>query len=365
MPENITTVLNLPEADFGSSGFPNPSDNRVYVLQGEGSDRDRKVSLGDLFEWLVGAKAMTSAAPEHRVGDIVFKIEETRGGKILTAYIMDGRTLSKPTVTGGLKADSIEGTNQGTGDTKYLVLGNTTVTGDLDVKGKAMLGNSMLVADPDEQTLESRVPLGFGDGYQAGKELVRTDEVKTAKISSPGTTLTVAATIDAPGVIGNVMTNNITSKIEGGPIFVNGGLSIFGKVSLTGSLSISGDVSLTGENSAVSAKSVATERFACSKLSLKDVGVAYAPALPYFIDTAYAFDGDLSRYCAGAPSGGRVTFVNATGSDRKYTFTGGANGKSGYFTLKNGRAVDLLVFKTLSSTQVSLVPIGIDFSTGD
>lgn len=352
MPENITTVLNLPDADFGSSGFPNPSDNRVYVLQGEGSDRDRKVSLGDLFDWLVGAKAMTNDSPQHRVGDIVFKIEETKDGKTLTAYIMDGRTLSKPTVTGGLKADSIEGTNQGTGDTKYLVLGNTTVTGDIDVKGKAMLGNSMLVADPDEQTLESRVPLGFGDGYQAGKELVRTDEVKTAKISSPGTTLTVDATIDAFGVKGNVTTDSIVPKTAGQPI------------SVTGSLSISGNVSLAGATAAVSAKSVVTERLACSKLSLKDNGMAYAPALPYFIDTAYAFDGDLSRYCAGAPSGGRVTFVNATGSDRKYTFTGGANGKSGYFTLKNGRAVDLLVFKTLSSTQVSLVPIGIDFSTG-
>ncbi len=351
MPENITTVLNLPEADFGSSGFPNPADNRVYIIQGEGSDRDRKAPLGDLFDWLVGAKAMTNDSPQHRVGDIVFKIEETQGGKILTAYVMDGRTLEKPTVTGGLKADSIEGTNQGQGDTKYLVLGNTTVTGDLDVKGKAMLGNSMLVADPDEQTLESRVPLGFGDGYQAGKELVRTDEVKTAKISAPGTTLTVDATIDAAGVIANVATNNITSKTAG-PIFVNGGLSI------------SGDVSLTGKNSAVSAKSVATERLSCSKLYLKDNGMAYAPALPYFVDTAYAYDGDLSRYCAEAPSGGRVTFVNATGSDRNYTFTGGANGKSGYFTLKDGHAVDLLVFKKLSSTQASLVPIGIDFSTG-
>lgn len=352
MPENITTVLNLPDADFGSGGFSNPSENRAYILQGEGSDRDRKVSLGDLFDWLVGAKAMTSDSPGHRVGDIVFKIEALQDGKTLTAYIMDGRTLSKPTVTGGLKADSIEGTNQGTGDTKYLVLGNTTVTGDIDAKGKAMLGNSMLVADPDGQTLESRVPLGFGDGYQAGKELVKTDEVKTAKISSPGTTITVAAVLDAFGVKGNVTTDSIVPKTAGQPI------------SVTGSLSISGNVTLTGAIAAVSAKSVATERLACSKLSLKDVGVAYAPALPYFIDTAYAFDGDLSRYCAGAPSGGRVTFVNATGSDRTYTFTGGANGKSGYFTLKNGRAVDLLVFKTLSSKQVSLVPIGIDFSTG-
>lgn len=351
MPENITTVLNLPDADFGSGGFSNPADNRVYILQGEGSDRDRKVSLGDLFDWLVGAKAMTNDSPQHRVGDIVFKIEDTRGGKILTAYVMKERTIEKLTVTGGLKADSIEGTKQGQGDTKYLILGNTTVTGDLDVKGKAMLGNSMFVANPAEQTLESSVPLGFGDGYQAGKELVRTDEVKTAKISSPNTTLTVEAVLDAFGVKGNVTTDMIVPKTEGQPI------------SVTGALSISGNVSLTGETAEVSAKSVATERLAYSKLSLKDAGFAKAPALPYFVDTAYAYNGDLSRQCSEAPEGGRVTFVNATGSNQTYHFTGGANGKSGYFTLKDGHAVDLLVFNALSSTQVSLVPIGIDFST--
>lgn len=349
MPENITTVLNLPDADFGSVGFSNPADNRVYILQGVGSDRDRKVSLGDLFDWLVGAKSMTNDSPQHRVGDIVFKIEDTRGGKILTAYVMKERTLEKLTVTGGLKADSIEGTNQGQGDTKYLILGNTTVTGDLDVKGKAMLGNSMLVADPGYQTLESSVPLGFGDGYQAGKELVRTDEVKTAKISSPNTTITVAAVIDALGVKGNVTTDSIAPKTAVQPI------------SVTGDLSISGNVSLTSK---LSAKSVDTEKISCLKLSLKDNGMAYSPALPYFVDTAYAYEGDLSRYCAEAPSGGRVTFVNATGSNQTYHFNGGANGKSGYFTLKDGHAVDLLVFNALSSTQVSLVPIGIDFSTG-
>lgn len=349
MPENITTVLNLPDADFGSGGFSNPADNRVYILQGVGSDRDRKVSLGDLFDWLVGAKSMTNDSPQHRVGDIVFKIEDTRGGKILTAYVMKERTLEKLTVTGGLKADSIEGTNQGQGDTKYLILGNTTVTGDLDVKGKAMLGNSMFVADPAQQTLESSVPLGFGDGYQAGKELVRTDEVKTAKISSPNTTITVAAVIDAFGVKGNVTTDSIAPKTAVQPI------------SVTGDLSISGNVSLTSK---LSAKSVDTEKISCLKLSLKDNGMAYSPALPYFVDTAYAYEGDLSRYCAEAPSGGRVTFVNATGSNQTYHFNGGANGKSGYFTLKDGHAVDLLVFNALSSTQVSLVPIGIDFSTG-
>ncbi len=233
MPENITTVLNLPEADFGSAGFPNPSDNRVYVLQGEGSDRDRKAALGDLFDWLVGYKAMTSDAPEHRVGDIVFKIEETRGGKLLTAYIMDGRTLEKPSVTGGMsvsggiKTDTIEGTNQGQGSTKYLVLGNTTVTGDLDAKGKAMLGNSMLVADPDEQTLESTVPLDFGNGYKAGKELVKTEKVETGMLSTTG----------AVTAGGKLTVKNAAS--------VSGQLDVSGPANLSGGANV-GDLKITG-----------------------------------------------------------------------------------------------------------------------
>lgn len=190
--------------------------------------------------------------------------------------------------------------------------------------------------------------------------------VKTAKIAAGAVTpekidsngdytvksMTVQTSLAAVNVKGNVMTDSIAPKTAGQPI------------SVTGDMSISGNVSLTGATAKVSAKSVAPEKISCSKLSLKDNGMAYAPALPYFVDTAYSYDGDLSRYCAGAPSGGRVTFVNATGSNQTYHFTGGANGKSGRFTLKDGHAVDLLVFNALSSTQVSLVPIGIDFSTG-
>ena len=179
------------------------------------------------------------------------------------------------------------------------------------------------------------------------------DAVTPEKIDETGDytvkSMTVTDSVDASVVKGNVMTDSIAPKTAGQPISVTGNLSIVGNVSLTSELS---------------AKSVATKKISCSKLSLNDNGMAYAPALPYFVDTAYSYDGDLSRYCAGAPSGGRVTFVNATGSDRKYTFNGGANGKSGYFTLKDGHAVDLLVFNSQSPTQVSLVPIGIDFSTG-
>ena len=178
------------------------------------------------------------------------------------------------------------------------------------------------------------------------------DAVTPEKIDETGDytvkSMTVTDSVDASVVKGNVMTDSIAPKTAGQPISVTGNLSIVGNVLLTG----------------VSARSITTERLFCSKLSLKDNGMAYAPALPYFVDTAYSYDGDLSHYCAGAPSGGRVTFVNATGSDRKYTFNGGANGKSGYFTLKDGHAVDLLVFNYQSPTQVSLVPIGIDFSTG-
>ena len=98
-------------------------------------------------------------------------------------------------------------------------------------------------------------------------EKAKVSDMKTAKISSPNTTLTVAAVIDALGVKGNVTTDSIATKTAGQPI------------SVTGALSISGNVSLTGETAAVSAKSVATERLAYSKLSLKDAGFAKAPAL--------------------------------------------------------------------------------------
>ena len=45
MPENITTVLNLPDADFGRGGVSDLADSRGYIRQGDGSYRDRKVSL--------------------------------------------------------------------------------------------------------------------------------------------------------------------------------------------------------------------------------------------------------------------------------------------------------------------------------
>lgn len=155
MADNVTTVPGLPDADFEKHSIP--EENLLYIVQGTGADRDRKAAADKFFEWLMGKKAMTTNLVHTRVGDIQFKIEETRGGKLLTAYILDGRTLEKPsatggmTVSGGMKVDSVEGTNQGQGTTKYLILGNTTVNGDLDVKGKAMLGNGLVVAGPDEQ----------------------------------------------------------------------------------------------------------------------------------------------------------------------------------------------------------------------
>lgn len=182
---------------------------------------------------------------------------------------------------------------------------------------------------------------------------IANDAVTPEKIDETGDytvkSITATGLVDALLVKGNVSTDSIAPKTVGQNINVTGNLSIVGNVSVT---------------SEVSAKSVATEKISCSKLSLNDNGMTYAPAFPYFVDTNYSYDGDLSRYCAGAPSGGRVTFVNATGSNQTYHFNGGANGKSGYFTLKDGHAVDLLVFNAQSPTQVSLVPIGIDFSTG-
>lgn len=54
-------------------------------------------------------------------------------------------------VSGTIEVKVINGTNQGQGTSKYLILGNTTVNGDLDVKGAAMFGNGLVVADPAEQ----------------------------------------------------------------------------------------------------------------------------------------------------------------------------------------------------------------------
>lgn len=363
MAENITTVPNLPEA-----GDPSLSD-LLYLVQGEGSDRDRKVTLERLRDFVqsVFGKISCTSLTVKEGGTLSMTYNDSQAGNV-TLEIRPYATLQDKTfrislsgslsalkvaqklllesglsvtgdaeVSGTISAKTIEGTNAGTSGT-YLVINNLTVSGDLDAKGNAMLGNGLLKADYDYQKVEIN-----GDAEVSGT--LSADGVKTAKISPADGTATVQVTgvLDTTGVKATtVTTDSVVPKTAGNP------------VALTGSATVSGSLTASG--------SVTAGKIACSKLSLKDNGVAYAPAMPYFVDTST--ETSLSRLCSGSPSGGRVTLVNATDGDKTYTFSGGANGKSGHFTLKAGRAVDLLVFATSSSTTSTCVPIGVDFSTG-
>lgn len=326
MAENITTLLEKPDAENVQGS------DYLYIVQGSGSKRDRKIKLEALF----------ASDPAH------------------TLLVDEQDTVKKRYLAPAF----FRGSDSGNFDIFFSASDITRDGAKVRVIG-AFIGIEKVTTNKlaNDAVTNAKIAMhAVSNGSLADKsvstEKIIDGNVTTAKIADDAVTpekidetgdytvksMTVKTSLDAVVLKGSVSTDNIYPKTVGQNIIVNGGFTIAMDVS---------------------AKSVATEKISCSKLSMKDNGMAYAPALPYFVDTAYAYDGDLSRYCAGAPSGGRVTFVNATGSNQKYNFNGGANGKSGYFTLKDGHAVDLLVFEAQSSTQVSLVPIGIDFSTGD
>lgn len=329
MAENITTLLEKPDAENVSGS------DYLYIVQGSGSKRDRKINLDALFasdpahtlvvdeqdkypeHYLINKFKGNSASSYLDNGDVGFFVVPIKDARYIAGVIQNNAVT-----TDKLADDAVTSPKIATGGVSSGNLANNSV-----ITEKIVDGNVTTAKIADDAVTPEKI-----------------DETGDYTVKS----ITATGSVDAFVVKGNVSTNSIATKTAGQPISVTGNLSIVGNVSLTSELS---------------AKSVATEKISCSKLSLKDNGMAYAPALPYFVDTAYSYDGDLSSYCAGAPSGGRVTFVNATGSNQTYHFNGGSNGKSGYFTIKDGHAVDLMVFNALSSTQVSLVPIGIDFST--
>ena len=325
MAENITTLLEKPDAENVQGS------DYLYIVQGSGSKRDRKIKLEALF----------ASDPAHTL--VVDEQDDVKKRYLAPAFFRGSDSgnfdifFSASDITRDGFTVRVIGAFIGIEKVTTNKLANASVTNE-KIAWHAVSNGSL--ADNSVSTDK------IIDGNVTTAKIAD-DAVTPEKIDSTGDytvkSITVNGSVDALGVKGNVTTDNIYPKTAGNPIIVNGGLTITGKVS---------------------AKSVATEKISCSKLSMNENGMAYAPALPYFVDTIHAYGGDLTRYCAEAPSGGRVTFVNATGSDNKYNFTGGENGKSGYFTLKDGHAVDLLVFNALSSTQVSLVPIGINFSTG-
>ena len=340
----------IPDAPIAPSMLPRVSAAKltlqdILVLTQPGNnpgEKNKGLELGALFEAMRSSLPTDTLLvdeqdkyPEHYLinkfkgnsassyldnGDVGFRVVSRKGVRSIAGVIEN-----QAVTTGKLADDAVTSPKIATGGVSNGNLANNSVSTE-----KIIDGNVTTAKIADDAVTPEKI-----------------DETGDYTVKSITTTDSVNALV----VKGNVMTDNIAPKTAGQSI------------SVTGNLSIVGNVLLTGETAGVSARSITAERLFCSKLSLKDNGMTYAPALPYFVDTAYSYDGDLSRYCAGAPSGGRVTFVNATGSNQTYHFNGGANGKNGYFTLKDGHAVDLLVFNALSSTQVSLVPIGIDFST--
>lgn len=98
MAQNITTLLEKAEAGTLSD------DDLLYLVQGTGSNRDRKLRLAvlqaycskviidgdDTSPLYLSDKFSMSDSPEFGHGDIYFSVKETRSGKQLSAHIRDG-----------------------------------------------------------------------------------------------------------------------------------------------------------------------------------------------------------------------------------------------------------------------------------
>lgn len=94
----------------------------------------------------------TAEATLHS-GDIAVLYSSNYGGTVPWITVLPNAAhgnFDSLNVSGTIEAKTIYGTNQGQGTSKYLVLGNTTVSGDLDVKAKAILGNGLVVVDNEE-----------------------------------------------------------------------------------------------------------------------------------------------------------------------------------------------------------------------
>lgn len=214
MPENVTTVLNLPEAgDISTSDL-------LYLIQGEGSDRDRKATLESVRDFLQSVfKGVTcTALTVKEGGTLALTVQDSQAGTVtlevkpyltqhdktyrislsgsLSAIRFAQKCLFEAglevagdaTVEGTLKAPILEGTTQGTTASYLLVNSAMTVNDDLDVKGKAMLGTSMLVADPDEQKVEANADMEIS-GTLAVKSSVSVSGDVSATGTLQGTTL--------------------------------------------------------------------------------------------------------------------------------------------------------------------------------
>lgn len=252
MAENITTVNNLPDAGAVAG------DDLIYLVQGTGSDRDRKLKIAALESYINGDHVIyvnaadesddidhryladcfngTTAAATSAGGDIAFEATDSRGGYVIIGTIGDGKVTEGKIATGAvtewkiadgavkgphiadknvttakladgavtsdklatldsITVKQVKGGNEGTTG-NYVIVDNGTVAGDLDVKGKAMLGSSLVNVDPDTQTVDVA-------GSVTATGTVKGAAVKGTTVS--GTTVT-CNTVTA----GSVTTGDIT-----------------------------------------------------------------------------------------------------------------------------------------------------------
>ena len=363
MAENITTLLDMTDAENISG------DDYLYIVQGSGSNRDRKLKLSALFssdpshtlvvdseddipgEFLLGKFDQFSHDVHNDTGGKVrFYADTSRAGRIIRGEPknLDGSEFNTERVQ--FMAAVIDFGDESSTDFVHNFHGTAnflfaTFDQRLVVKnGGIVAGGGLSVPKPN------------AEGEVLAEINGRTGDIQTVgKVKGFGaefSSIDIAGRAKAVTFEGKVETNNISAKDSSKPINV----SAISGFNITGKSSVSGDFS---------SGSLKTGKIAYENLNLND-NMGIAPVLPYFLDNSGIGIKNLSEILAEAPKGARITFINNSGKDKEYHFTTtdveGVAG--GYFTLKAGRAVDIIVNNVLSVSQVSLLPIGIDYEEG-
>lgn len=379
MAENITTLLDMDDAENISG------DDYLYLVQGSGSKRDRKVRLGDIFASMEGWKRFAQYGETQN-----FELGEWDGDSVIMArpLISNHSSVYPSSVTvsqsqeSGISIVVAELTDDGSctltygSETATLHKGEIAILYSFAAVGNAIfrisvipsaafgifeklkvIGETILPgATFTPATSSGAVPVAKLS-YLKVLESLDVEKGMTVKgeaefDSVKGKTLDIAGRAKAYTFEGKVETNNISAKDSSKPINV----SAISGFNITGKSSVSGDFS---------SGSLKTGKIAYENLNLND-NMGIAPVLPYFLDNNGIGIKNLSEILAEAPKGARITFINNSGKDKEYHFTTtdveGVAG--GYFTLKAGRAVDIIVNNVLSGSQVSLLPIGIDYEEG-
>lgn len=357
MAENVTTVLDMNDAEDISAG------DHLYLIQGSGSGRDRKVSLAALFAsdpaHTLTVDELDGKPSRHLLdkfdtnvysvpGDTEGKVRfyATYGfkdtiGRIIRAEPknLDGSEFNKDEISfraGVLnfgKEDDAGSVQNFEGTSKFYVV---KIDQTLDVKnGKITAGGGIEVPDRENE----------------GETLFSVDR-DNGDIQTKGDV--TANAVNALTVTGSILqgsqvkTNYLTADDPLKPL----------NVQAAAGYNVNGNTAVKG---AFSADSATVKALGYESTDLNSSGVKAAPAFPFYTDQSSLTN--LTTMMAGANPGARIAFINKSGGSKKYTFNDGAT--AGWFTLRNGRAVDLLVTMKMSETQVGIVPLGVDFSTAD